>query len=131
MSAFPWSCEIRGGDLGCPQKQVPSQAGAFALGMMIVMSSMGLYQPDLWNNTRSIRARLVIAFLLGFAITGLVLVSDALGLPEARRARRNHNDRALAGSAIVRAAFQKVDQSGRIQVARVVLGTGSRVMKLC
>ena len=51
---------------------VPSQAGAIALGMMIVMSSMGLYQPDLWNNTRAIRTRLVVAFLLGFAITGLV-----------------------------------------------------------
>ena len=46
----------------------PSQAGAFALGMMIVMSSMGLYQPDRWHNAPSISARLVIAFFVGFVV---------------------------------------------------------------
>ena len=40
---------------------VPSQAGAFALGMIIVMSSMGLYQPELWNDSRTVKTRLVVA----------------------------------------------------------------------
>ena len=51
---------------------VPSQAGAFALGMMVVMSSMGLYQPDLWTDSPSTRARLAIAFLLPRKFSGLM-----------------------------------------------------------
>ncbi|MGH6630363.1 MAG: hypothetical protein ACREB3_11590, partial [Burkholderiales bacterium] len=43
---------------------VPPQAMAFALCMMVVISSMGLYQPDLWNNNKSIGVRLAAAFLL-------------------------------------------------------------------
>src|SRR5579859_3463058 len=43
---------------------IPSHAGAFALGMMIVMSSMGLYQPDLSNDIRSTRLRLFTSFAL-------------------------------------------------------------------
>jgi len=49
-----------------------SHASAFALGMIIIMSSMGLYQTDLWNNTQSVRLRVVIAFAVAFAIVGVV-----------------------------------------------------------
>src|SRR6266404_5106880 len=109
---------------------VPSQAGAFALGMMIVMSSMGLYQPDLWNNTRSIRARLVIAFLLGFAITGLVWSLMPSLYPRSVELGATIMIVALAGSALVRAAFQKWTNLGAFKSRVLVLGTGSRVMKL-
>src|SRR5687768_7883873 len=51
---------------------VPSPAVAFAVGMLIVMTSMGLYQPEAWHNVQSAMARLVAAFLLGLAVTGLV-----------------------------------------------------------
>ena len=50
---------------------VPPQAAAFAIGMLIVMTSMGLYQPEVWHNVQSALARLVAAFLLGLAVTGL------------------------------------------------------------
>jgi sugar transferase (PEP-CTERM system associated) len=109
---------------------VPSQAGAFALGMMIVMSSMGLYQPDLWNNTRSIRARLVIAFLLGFAITGLVWSLMPSLYPRPVELGATIMIVALAGSALVRTAFQKWTNLGAFKSRVLVLGTGSRVMKL-
>ena len=109
---------------------VPSQAGAFALGMMIVMSSMGLYQPDLWNNTRSIRARLILAFLLGFAITGLVWSLIPSLYPRPVELGATIMIVALAGTAIVRAAFQKWTNLGAFKSRVLVLGTGSRVMKL-
>ena len=109
---------------------VPSQAGAFVLGMMIVMSSMGLYQPDLWNNTQSTRLRLVTAFLLGFAITGLVsyLVPSLYPSPVALGA--TIMTVALAGSVLLRAAFHKWNNLDVFKSRVLVLGTGSRVMKL-
>lgn len=109
---------------------VPSQAGAFALGMMIVMSSMGLYQPDLWNNTQSIRVRLVTAFLLAIAIAGLVsyLVPSQYPGPVALGA--TIMALALAGSVLVRVAFHKWNNLGVFRSRVLVLGTGSRVMKL-
>jgi sugar transferase (PEP-CTERM system associated) len=109
---------------------LPSQAGAFALGMMIVMSSMGLYQPDLGNNTRSIRARLVIAFLLGFAITGLVSYLVPSLYPRSVELGATIMIVALAGTVLVRAAFERWTNLGAFKPRVLVLGTGSRVMKL-
>src|SRR5262245_11230220 len=50
----------------------PTRALFFSFGMLIVLSSMGLYQPDLGQNGRSMGPRLIGAFLLGFLVTGLV-----------------------------------------------------------
>src|SRR5262245_14129793 len=47
---------------------------AFAFGMLVLMTSMGLYQTDLWEDTQSVGMRLAAAFVLGFALTGLVSV---------------------------------------------------------
>lgn len=109
---------------------VPSQAGAFALGMMIVMSGMGLYQPDVWNDTPSIRLRLVIAFLLGFAITGLASYLMPSLYPRPFALGATIMIVALAGSVLVRAAFHKWNNLGVFKSRVLVLGTGSRVMKL-
>ena len=109
---------------------IPSQAFAFALGMMIVMSSMGLYQPTLWDNTPSIRARLYIAFLLGFAITGLVSYLMPSPYPRPLALGATILLVGLAGSVIVRAAFHKWTNLGAFKSRVLVLGTGSRVMKL-
>ena len=109
---------------------ISSQALVFALGMMIVMSSMGLYQPDLWNNTRSIRARLVIAFLLGFAITGLVSYLMPSLYPRPMALGATILLVALGGSFVVRGAFHKWTDLGAFKSRVLVLGTGSRVMKL-
>ena len=119
-----------GAAISAAAEAVPSQAGAFALGMMIVMSSMGLYQPDLSNTTPSIRVRLVTAFLLGFAITGLVAYLMPSLYPKPVTLGATTMMVALAGSVLVRAAFHKWNNLGIFKSRVLVLGTGSRVMKL-
>jgi sugar transferase (PEP-CTERM system associated) len=110
---------------------VPSQAVAFALGMIAVMSSMGLYQPELSNKSPSIRLRQVAAFLLGFVIMGLVsyLMPSSL-YPRPFALGATVMVVALAGSVLVRAAFHKWTNLGAFKSRVLVLGTGSRVMKL-
>jgi sugar transferase (PEP-CTERM system associated) len=108
---------------------VPPQAVAFALGMMIIMSSMGLYQADSWDRNQSVVVRWAAAFLLGFVVTVLAsyLVpslnpSVALGATILAVA--------LAGSVLVRAAFHKWSNLSVFKPRVLVLGTGSRVMRL-
>jgi sugar transferase (PEP-CTERM system associated) len=108
---------------------VPPQAVAFALGMMIIMSSMGLYQADSWDRNQSVVVRWAAAFLLGFVVTvlasylvpslnpGPVVLGGTLIV-------------ALAGSVLVRAAFHQWKNLGVFKSRVLVLGTGSRVMKL-
>ena len=108
---------------------VPPQAVVFALGMMVIMSSMGLYQPDSRDSDQSIGVRWAAAFLLGFAVTvlasylepslnpGPVVLGATLIV-------------ALAGSVLVRAAFYRWNNLGTFKSRVLVLGTGSRVMKL-
>ena len=109
---------------------VPPLAGAFALSMLMVMSSMGLYQPDLWNAAASTRARLVTAFILGFAITGMVSYLMPSLYPRPFALGATIMLLALAGSVLVRVAFQKWSNLGALRSRVLVLGTGSRVMKL-
>jgi sugar transferase (PEP-CTERM system associated) len=108
---------------------VPSLTIGFALGMVIVMSSMGLYQPDLWGNKQAVAARLAVAFLLGFVVTGLVsyLVPSLNQGPVVLACVLAV---ALIGSGLVRAAFYKWSDLGAFKSRVLVLGTGSRVVKL-
>jgi len=108
---------------------VPFLAIGFALGMVIVMSSMGLYQPDMWGNKQAVAARMAVAFLLGFLVTGLVsylvpslntgpvVIASVLAV-------------ALTGGVLVRATFHKLSNLGAFKSRVLVLGTGSRAMKL-
>lgn len=118
-----------GGSVTRAAAAIPS-AGAFALCMMVVMSSMGLYQPDLWNSIASLKVRVVTAFLMGFAITVLIsyLMPPPHPLPVGLGA--TVMIAALAGSVIVRAAFHQWNHFGVPKSRVLVLGTGSRVMKL-
>jgi hypothetical protein len=108
---------------------VLSEASAFALGMVIIMSSMGLYQTDLWNNTQSVRLRVVSAFAVGFAIVGLVayLMPTHPGLVALGATTMAL---ALAGSLCVRAAFHRWQNLSAFKPRVLVLGTGSRVTRL-
>jgi hypothetical protein len=98
--------------------------------LIVIMLSMGLYQWDLWNNTQSIRVRLVAAFVLGFAMIGLgtYLVPSLHRGPLALGA--TVIALALAGSLLVRAAFDKWNNVSAFKSRVLVLGTGSRVAKL-
>ena len=108
----------------------PSEAAAFALGMIVFMASMGLYQSDQWNNTRCIRARLVAPFALALAmVTLLAWVVPSL-YPELVLLGATTMTLALAGSLFVRAAFHRWSQLGAFKPRVLVLGTGSRLAKL-
>jgi sugar transferase (PEP-CTERM system associated) len=108
---------------------VPPQAAVFALGMLILMTTMGLYHPDTWYDIQSALVRLVAAFLVGLVATGLIsylvpslyLSLDILGTTVIV---------ALIGSVLVRVAFHKWANLGVFKSRVLVLGTGSRVMKL-
>ncbi len=108
---------------------MPPQAYVFALSMLVVMTSMGLYQADLWRNTQSIGMRLAAAFTVGFVITALI----AFFVPSLRLAPYSVGVTlivAFGGSVLVRAAFYKWTDLGVFKSRVLVLGTGSRVMKL-
>ena len=117
-----------GGALAGAEIALPPQAAAFALWVLVVMTSTGLYQLELWEDVRSVIARLVAAVLFGFTVTFLVsfllpslyLGSDALAITVIV---------ALTGSILVRFAFFKWGNLGAFKPRVLVLGTGSRVMK--
>jgi len=116
MSAF-------GGD-------VPAQAAAFALGMLAIMTSMGLYQSDQRNNNRSAWARIAGAFLLGFAIVGLISYLVPSLYPGLVALGATTMALACGGSLVVRAAYQKWNSSSAFKSRVLVLGTGARVTTL-
>lgn len=109
---------------------MPSLAGAYALCMVLVMSSMGLYQSDVWNNTSLVRVRLLTAFLLGFAIMGVIAHLMPSIYPRPFALGATMVSLGLAGSILVRAAFRKWNNLDVLKSRVLVLGTGSRVMKL-
>jgi sugar transferase (PEP-CTERM system associated) len=108
----------------------PSQAGAFAVGTMIVLTSMGLYQPDLGIDGRSVRARLMMALLFGFGVMGLLSYLMPIHYPRPFALGATIMIFAFAGSFLVRAAFYKWNKLDVLKPRVLVLGTGSRVMKL-
>jgi len=109
---------------------VLSQAPTFALGMMVIMSGMGLYQTDLWNNTQSARLRVVSAFAVGFAIVGLVAFLMPTRYPGLIAVGATTMALALTGSLCVRAAFHRWQSLSAFRPRVLVLGTGSRVARL-
>lgn len=109
---------------------IPPQAGVFAVGMTIIMSGMGLYQPDLSNNTQSLGLRLVSAFLLGFAVISLFSYLVPSLYPGLVTLGATIVTLALAGSFFARAAFLKWNSLSAFKPRVLVLGTGSRVMRL-
>ena len=108
---------------------IPSQVAAFTIGMVIVMSSMGLYDWDAWDDRQPVGARLAGAFLLGFSI--LVLVSYLWpSVVPAPTVLGGTVAVALLGTWLVRAAFRRSNSLGSFKSRVLVLGTGSRVAPL-
>src|SRR4051794_22897760 len=58
--------------LGSVPAAVPPEATAYALGMLVVMNSFGLYQQDRWNDVYSVLGRLLATVLVGVAIMVVV-----------------------------------------------------------
>jgi sugar transferase (PEP-CTERM system associated) len=116
---------ISGGSLA-----VLSQATAFALGMIIIMSSMGLYQTDLWNNIQSVRLRVLTAFVVGTAIVGVVAYLMSTRYPSLVALGATTMALALTGTVCVRAVFHRWQSLSAFKRRVLVLGTGSRVTRL-
>jgi sugar transferase (PEP-CTERM system associated) len=114
---------------------VPPQAGIFAFGVLLVMSSTGMYQIDIWEDVQSILGRLVAAVLLG----AIAMIAISYFVP-AREILPSVNLGpkaivvtvllALGGSLFVRFAFYNWVNLRALKPRVLVLGTGSRVMKL-
>jgi len=120
-----------GAEISAATQAIPTQAAAFALVMLVVMSSMGLYQAELPNNSPSTGRRQIAAFVLGFLFTALLayLMPSSL-FPRPFALGATGILVALLGTLFVRAAFHKWTKLGVFKSRVLVLGTGSRVMKL-
>ena len=106
------------------------EASAFALGMIVIMSSMGLYQADLWSNVHSVSLRVVTAFAAVFAIVGLMAYLMPSRYPGLVALGATTMTLALTGSLCVRAAFHRWQNLTAFKSRVLVLGTGSRVTQL-
>jgi sugar transferase (PEP-CTERM system associated) len=108
---------------------VPPPAAAFSLGMLIVMSSMGLYQFEVRQDEQPQLGRLIAAGFLGLGFTILITRSvPSLYLGPGGLAITVVM--ALVGSAAVRFTLYKLDSAVTFKPRVLVLGTGSRVMAL-
>jgi sugar transferase (PEP-CTERM system associated) len=109
---------------------VSVEAIVFGLGMLSVMIGMGLYHLDFWDDVRSVHIRLGIALMLG-GVIAMALISS-LGPsqywgPDGFVVTVIF---ALGGSALLRLAFHRWGNLGTFKPRVLVLGTGSRVLKL-
>src|SRR5262249_25422749 len=107
-----------------------SQASAFSVGMIVVMSSMGLYQTDLWHDMQSVSLRVVLAFGAVFAVVGLIAHLMPTPYPGLVALGATTMALALTGSLCVRAAFHRWQNLTAFKSRVLVLGTGSRVTRL-
>jgi sugar transferase (PEP-CTERM system associated) len=105
------------------------QAGVFALAVLVVMTSTGVYQLDYWQDVQARLGRLVTAALLGVVVASLIwyLTLSSYWGPKAIIVTVTL---ALAGSVFARFACSKWGNAGALKRRVLVLGTGSRVMKL-
>ena len=129
LAAYLGGTLVSSGAAGGAFAAVSGYALLFAVSMLMVMSSMGLYQPESWQSTASVGGRLVAAFLLGSCAAGIVsyfvpvIRFDPYALGSAAAL-------ALVGTGLVRMAFSKWGSLGVFKSRVLVLGTGSRVMRL-
>lgn len=106
-----------------------TNAFMFLFGNLAVFASTGLYQLDSLEDRKSIQRRLLltvpiglaVALLLGTMVPTLSLGSDGLALMVIV---------ALTGSGLVRYGLNRWGESAALTPRVLVLGTGSRVLKL-
>ena len=106
-----------------------SHAGLFAIGTMIVMAGMGLYQPDLWSNKAFLALRLAASFLLAALLMGLFSHVTPMSNPDIV-ALGIALTLALAGSVLLRTIFHQWSKADAFKPRVLVLGTGTRAVKL-
>lgn len=104
-------------------------AAAFVVGMMIVMKAVGLYDTGVWRNLRLVQIRLAFAlpcclaliFLIVYAVPSLQFGPNGVIITVSAT---------FGGIALVRLLFYKWDKVAAFKPRVLVLGTGSRVVRL-
>jgi sugar transferase (PEP-CTERM system associated) len=116
--------------IGGAAAAVPSEATtAYALVMLIVMGSLGLYQQDRWNDVYAVLGRLVATVVVGLGITVFVTHTfSSIYLGQEGLAIMVIT--VLTGSGLVRFALYRLDKLRAFKPRVLVLGTGSRVTRL-
>jgi len=115
--------------VGVVDASVPLPAAAFGVGMVMVMKSLGLYQPSVLRDTHSVLTRLAAAVILGLAIAALLmhlvpsLYLGVDGLAVAVAA-------ALLGSGLARFALFRCADLVPFKPHVLVLGTAAGAEKL-
>lgn len=104
-------------------------AAAFVLGMLSVMKVLGLYDVALWQNKRLIQVRLVFALPCSLALI-LLIVYAVPSLHFGPHGLIVTVSAAFGGIALVRLLFYKWDKVVAFKPRVLVLGTGSRVVRL-
>ena len=104
------------------------QMAFFSLVILMLMSTMGLYQLDTWDESPTVQIRTIAALLAGFLIGFLVYqtVPASSLRPEAVAVTIVL---ALVGTTLARVAFIRLGDRSAFKERVLVLGTGSRVAK--
>ena len=108
---------------------VPLQAVVFAMGMIVIMATVGLYDWDAWDNNEPVLGRLAGAFLVGFLFVWFV-ASQWPSLNPGPAAVGVTIGIALFGTWLLRAVLQRSRDIRSLKSRVLVLGTGSRVSPL-
>ena len=121
---------LRGGaDVGAAALSPPIALAA-VLGMLVIMNSIGLYRVDDLNSLQAVLPRLIAAaamFVLSVVCLGLYVTPPRnWALDDLSIALLV----AMTGSGVVRFAFYRWNRLSTFKTRVLVLGTGSRVMKL-
>ena len=104
------------------------QLAVFPLVALMLMASMGLYQLDIREETRSVLVRMLAALLVGFLLALLAFNASHVSPPRPD-AIVVAILLALAGTTLVRIAFYRWGDKSAFKERVLVLGTGSRVAK--
>jgi sugar transferase (PEP-CTERM system associated) len=120
---------IGAGDIAGVANAVPPPAAALSIGVLIVINSMGLYQLDIVAGEQRFLVRSIVAVLLTFVLTAL-LVYSVPSLELGAGALAVMAAVAVTGSALVRFGFKRLDGRVALKSRVLVLGTGSRAMRL-
>jgi sugar transferase (PEP-CTERM system associated) len=108
---------------------VMSAAIVFPAVMLFVMNGIGLYEPELFKNWRSIAARLFVAAVAGLAITCALMLFIDQAYPQLQGVLAGAMA-GLAGSCLVRWLFSRWSAVATFRPRVVVLGNGSGAAKI-
>jgi sugar transferase (PEP-CTERM system associated) len=101
----------------------------FALGMIILLASMGLYHPEQWVNKRYLLLRLAGSFFVALGLAHVFTLTLYMPLPETSVIAATVG-LALVGGVALRMAIIGLSNARTFRSRILVLGTGSRALTI-